>query len=306
MRAWRLGARALGVVVLGGVVAGCGGTPEPSPTPEPPVSPAPTLVPTVPPTTAAAPSPVPATSPATSPAAPLASPVTKTPATVAAAPIERPSTAPPTAAPPTLPTPPPIDHARVARLVQEGETASAQGQLADAERLFGEALALDAGSAPARKGKARAVTTRLGLTRTLVPDIASSEGAEGRVKEMEGFDEVEDMNVRRAVRIPGRTELDTAKKNLKPGDPYTVTIYLRNQSKKKRVIQVANVNVRRFVNDKESVVTIPWNKVAVPNKQRLLVGTFSGTWDDDVTSFILDVRLLSEGGDIYQNRLVWK
>jgi hypothetical protein len=303
MRIWRQEARALGVLVLGSVVAGCGGTPQASPTPEPAaLSPVPTLVPTAPPTAVDAPSPV----PAASPSAPLPSPVTKTPATVAAASVERPSTAPPTAAPPTLPTPPPIDHARVARLIQEGETAFAQGQLADAERVFGEALALDAGSAPARKGKARAVTTRLGLTRTLVPDIASSEGAEGRVKEMEGFDEVEDMNVRRAVRIPGRTELDTAKKNLKPGDPYTVSIYLRNQSKKKRVIQVANVNVRRFVNDKESVVTIPWNKVAVPNKQRLLVGTFSGTWDDDVTSFILDVRLLSEGGDIYQNRLVWK
>jgi hypothetical protein len=291
------------VTVTSGILATCGGTPQPSPTPEPP----PTLAPSAPPTTAA-----PSPTPAASPSAPLASPSTrpsaeaKTPATVAAAPIERSSAAPPTAAPPTLPTPPPIDHARVARLVQEGESALAQAKLVDAERLFDEALALDAGSAPARKGKARAVTTRLGLTRTLVPDIASSEGAEGKVKEMEGFDEVEDMNVRRAVRIPGRTELDTAKRNLKPGDPYTVSIYLRNQSKKKKVIQLANVNVRRFVNEKESLVTIPWNKVAVPPKQRALVGTFSGTWEDDVSSFIFDVRLLSEGGDLYQNGRVWK
>ena len=44
----------------------------------------------------------------------------------------------------------------------------------------------------------------------------------------------------------------------------------------------------------------------VPAKARVLVATVTGPWEDEVSSWILDVQVLSEGGDIYQNRLVWK
>ncbi len=188
----------------------------------------------------------------------------------------------------------------------EGETALAQGQLAGAEALFAEALALDPSAASARKGKARAATTRLGLARTLVPDISSSEGAEGRVKQVDGFDDVEELNVKRAARVPGRAELDSNRGHLKPGDNYTVSLFLRNQSKKKKTIKLANVNVRRIVNGKEALVDVSWNKVDVPPKQRALVATVTAPWEDDVATWILHVRLLSEAGDIYENRLVWK
>ena len=73
---------------------------------------------------------------------------------------------------------------------------------------------------------------------------------------MDGFEDVEELNVKRAVRVPGRTELDSATHHLKPGDDYTVSIYLRNQSKKKKNnIKISNVNVHRIVNDKDSVVS---------------------------------------------------
>jgi hypothetical protein len=149
----------------------------------------------------------------------------------------------------------------VTRLVSEGELALGQGKVAEADTLFEEALTLDATSSGARRGKVRAATTRLGLTRSLVPEVASSEGAEGRLKELDGFDDVEEMNVKRAVRVPGRTELDAARGRLKPGDTYRVDIYLRNTSRKrKKNIKLENVNIRRFVNDKESLVEVPWNK----------------------------------------------
>ena len=286
VRIWCLAAAA-------GAVAACGGGAKPSP--EAP----PTLAPTAPPIATdvasapptAAPSPVPTRAPA------LRSPEATPP----------PTSAPPPPSPlPTIATPPPVDPARVAKLVADGEAALAQGKLAEADALFDDALALAADDASARKGKARAATTRLGLARTLVPDIASSEGAEGRVKEVEGFDDVEDLNVKRAARVPGRAELDSTRGHLKPSDRYTVSVFLRNQSRKKKTIKLANVNVRRIVNGKDSLVDVAWSKLDVPPKKRVLVATVTAPWEDDVSSWILQVRLLSESGDIYENRLTWK
>lgn len=280
-------------------LAACGGAekaPEATPTPEP----------TAPPTTQAAPPVTSATPrPRTTP-----SPSTPPPTTLAATratPKPEATAAPtPTPAPPAS-TLPPIDHARVAALVADGDAALAAGTLAEATRAYGEALGLDPSSAPARKGKARAETTRLGQSRSFVPDLASSEGAEGKITQMAGFENVADLNVRRAVKVPGRAELDGTPAHLKPGDTYTVSIFLRNQDlKKKKNIKISNVNIHRIVNNKDSLVTVNWTPVDTRPKDRALVATVTGPWEDDVQSWVLSVKLLSEGGDIYENRLVWK
>jgi len=276
----------------------CGGA---SPAPEATPSAAPTLAatppPTAPPASQAAPPPTAALSPGATtpkPPKPTAEPTTpSTPTTLASA------------APAA--TAPPVDHAKVASLVAEGEAALSQGKLDQAASLFGTALALDPDDTGARKGKALAATTLLGLTRTLVPDISSSEGAEGKIKQMDGFEDVEELNVKRAVRVPGRTELDSTTAHLKPGERYTVSVYLRNQSKKKKKnIKVSNANVHRIVNEKDSTLSVAWNPIEVLPNQRGLVATIEGTWEDDVASWVLNVRLLSENGDIYENQLVWK
>lgn len=290
----------LGVPVV--AMLACGGAErrEPEPAPTPAASVAPSAVPSMAPPTlpGRTVSPPPAQSP----------PPARTPPPPAA-------TLPPLAKKPpvtTAPTPPPVhpptvDTARVESLTSDAERALAEGKLREAGTFFGDALALDPDNARALKGKARVATTTLGLTRTLVPEIASSEGVEGRLKQMDGFDSVEESNVRRAARVPGRTELDTTTGHLKPGDAYTVSIYLRNQStKKKKNIKVSNVNVHRIVNDKDSVITVAWTPIEVQPKERGLVATVTGTWEDDVSSWVLNVRLLSEGGDIYENELVWK
>jgi hypothetical protein len=191
--------------------------------------------------------------------------------------------------------------------VADGERALAEGKLAEAAEFFGDALALDPDDARAARGKARVATTKRGIVRTFVPDLASSEGAEGKIKKIDGFDDVEERNVRRAVKVPGRAELDGTPAHLKPGDTYTVNIYLRNQDlKKKRKIKIANVNVHRIVNDKDSTLAVAWKPIEVQPKERGLVATLSGPWEDGVSSWILSVKLLSDGGDIYENRLVWE
>ena len=255
---------------------------------EPPPAPAPAIAPTL--TQSSRPTPAP---PRPLPLPPLSRPL-----------------ATPKPPPPTLSTPDPsptLDRARVAALVVDGERELAVGRLAEAADRFAAASALDPDDAGARRGKARVATMRLGLTRRFVPDLASSEGVEGRIKTLPGFDDVEDMNVKRAVKVPGRAELDGAPGHLKPGDTYTVHIYVRNQDpKKKRKIKIANVSVHRIVNGRDSTVAVAWNPLEVKPRERGLVASLSGPWGDDVSSWILVVRVLSDGGDVYENRLVWK
>jgi hypothetical protein len=212
--------------------------------------------------------------------------------------------------PPTLPTPTPapaLDPARIAALVADGETALAGGRLAEADERFGAALALDPVDARARAGRARVATTRLGLARTLGPDLPSSEGAEGRVKALKGFEDLEGMDVRRAVKVPARAELDAEPLRLKPGDSYSVRIYLHNMdAKKKRKLRIVHVSARRTVNGREAPVAVAWKPLEVKVRERPLVASLSDRWGDDVTSWQLVVKVFAEGGDVYENRLVWK
>lgn len=222
-----------------------------------------------------------------------------------------PSLSPPPPPSVTEPTPAPVaapavDVARVATLVGEGERALLEGRLAEATERFDEALTLDPGDARARAGKARAATTALGLKRTFVPDISSADGAEGRVKEMDDFD-VDDLDVRRAAHIPGSTEIEATPARIKPGDTYKVQVYLRNRSKKKkRIINITDLKIHRVVNGRAHPLPASLMAREVPAKQRALVATLTGPWEDEVTSWVLDVQVFSEGGDVYQNRLVWK
>lgn len=299
--------QAAALAVAGGVaiLQACGGSEKKSP--EPPPTVAATLAPTPAPVTAP---PAITTAPAPTTAAAPSTTLAARPGPAAATPKPAPSAK--AAVAPTVGPPPataPHDHSlRVTAILSSAQAALASGNLKEAGALFDDALALDPDNGQARKGRAFVSTSLLGQTRAFVPDLASSEGAEGRIKKMEGFDDVEESNVRRAVKVPGRAELDSTPVHIKPGDPYKVEIYIKNLSvKKKKDIKISNVSVKRIVNDKEVKVPVDWKGVTVSPKQRALVATVTGNWEDDVSSWVLDVKLLAdETNDIYENRLVWK
>ena len=301
MRLLDMAVRRLGPVTFVLAAVSCGGG-ESRPSPKPSLAPPATTLPGPASATPAPATPAPASPTPATPAAVVAPPAP-------AKPKPAPSRAPSPAARLTTPAPvatPGVDVARVAALVGEAEGALAQGKLTEATSLFGEALTLDPGNSRARSGRARAATTSLGLKRTFVPDVSSAEGAEGKVKEMDDFD-IDDLDVKRAAHIPGRTEIEGAPARVKPGDTYTVKIYVRNQSKKKkRIIKINELNVHRVVNGTDVTVPASPSVREVPAKARVLVATLTGPWEDDVASWVLDVRVLTEGGDVYQNRLVWK
>ena len=242
-----------------------------------------------------------------------------TPTRLAQTPVPRPVFTPvappttlttPTPPPRPLPTPTPVptaDPSRIANLVAEGERALAEGKLAEADERFGAVLAIAPAEARGRVGKARVATTRLGLARTFVPDLPSSEAEEGPVKSVPGFKDLQGMEVRKAVKVPGRAELEATPERVKPGDSYTVRVYLRNQdAKRKQKLRIVHVNARNTVNGQDSKVEVSWKPLEVKHRERPLVASLSGRWGDDVTSWSLVVRVFAEGGDVYENRLVWK
>jgi hypothetical protein len=283
-----------------GLLAACSAPEQKAP--EPPATVAASLAPAPPPSVATPPPTTAAPATTMAPKASAAPPVTTAPK---AAPSKAPAA--PTAAPP--PTTAAHDHTlRVASILTSAQAALSAGKLKEAAVLFDDALALDPDNAAARKGKAFVSTTLLGQVRSFVPDLASSEGAEGKLKKMEGFDDVEERDVRRAVKVPGRAELDSSPAHIKPGEPYKVDIFIRNLStKKKKNIKISNINVKRIVNEKEVRVPVEWKAAMVEPRQRAHVATVTGNWEDDVSSWILEVKLLAEEtNDIYENRVVWK
>jgi hypothetical protein len=114
------------------------------------------------------------------------------------------------------------------------------------------------------------------------------------------------MDVRKAAKVPGRAELE-APERVKPGDTYTVRVYLRNyDTKKKQKLRIVHVNARKTVNGQDSAVAVSWKPLEVKLRERPLVASLSDRWGDDVTSWSLVVKVFAEGGDVYENRLVWK
>jgi hypothetical protein len=53
-------------------------------------------------------------------------------------------------------------------------------------------------------------------------------------------------------------------------------------------------------------VAVSWKPLEVKHRERPLVASLSDRWGDDVASWSLVVKVFVEGGDAYENRLVWK
>jgi hypothetical protein len=202
-------------------------------------------------------------------------------------------------------TPAPIDVVRLESLITQGEAALGRQGWEQAEGLFGQALLLDPGNARARAGRNQARGVLLGQRRSFVNDLpnAESENAPGKP---EGFDDVEDLDVKKAAQIPGRAEIEVGPARVKPGDPYTVKLFLRNTSRKKKTIKIRALNLTRSVNGQPAPVTALPAVTEVKRKERALLAVLSGSWEPGIEDWELEVRVVSDRGDVYQNRVVWK
>jgi hypothetical protein len=203
---------------------------------------------------------------------------------------------------PATPAPPPIGP-RVAALMSQAEQAVGLGEYEAAANFFEQVLELDPQNTRARVGHTGALTIAASLRRYFMPGVATAENVKTAPGKISGFDSG-DVEVKRAPEVPGRIEFDVIPPHVKPGDHYNIRIYLLNTGKKG--IKVKTMNVSRVANGVRTTTTVASRAGEIAKGERGLVETLPGVWTEDAASWSLEVSVVSQKGDTYQNRLTWK
>ncbi len=263
----------------------------------------PTPAPTAPPSTEAA-----LATPAPSPSVAEATPAEAPPTTERAASPPPPA---PTPAPKPLvgkmkvPERKPVPDLSVqaGELADQGNGAASTGNYEQALVYFDEALKLDPGNAKAKAGKATAQAAATALRRSFVFDLTAAENIKGQPGRLAGFD-TDGVEVKRAAQVPGRIEFEVAPARVKPGDRFLVRVFLRNTGKKD--IKIKEMNVSRAINGIRNAMSPTIRAKEVNPQARALLDELPGVWASDTSAWVLDVVVVSNRGDNYQNQLVWK
>jgi hypothetical protein len=274
----------------------------------PPVAPtaAPTQAPaaTPPPVVEATPEPVGAQTPA--PVVPTPTPV-PTPTgkpTPSPSPTKAGATPTPTPAAVATPAGPSAEQVRaqqVASLLTQAETALGARQYDQAIAHFDEVLKLDPGNAKASSDRATAVTARDAGRKRFVPGrtvVATEKAAGGGISGFEGA------AVQKAPDFLGRIEFEMSPASgLKPGDPWTLKVFVVNDGKK--AIRITDLAATTVVNGERSGGAAGAKAREVAPQARVQVGEMAGAWKDATQTWSAEV-LLTAKGDSLKNTLTWK
>ena len=240
--------------------------PAPTPSPAPSASPAPTATP--------------ADTPLAS-VTPTAVPVPVEEVTVAPTPAVVADTKPPVPAPGAAPKP----------------TRAATRKPPVRPRPAPPAVSKPDAAPPARRGFVSGETTFA----TGPTGAETSSGAASDVPR--GFDPG-GVAVKAAPKVPAFIEFDVSPTTLKPGDPYTVRIFVRNQGKK--VIKIRELRVASTLNGVRSESAVTPKIKDVPPELSALVAEVPSVWRPDVRDWTLEVALRSAHGDVYKNTVSWR
>ncbi len=189
--------------------------------------------------------------------------------------------------------------------------------------LYDEALKLDGGNQRALNGKSSAVQARAlsqaaaagGGTRpatggrsfasgkTVAQSIETKAG--GSVPE--GFEDSPGVAVKKgstAAELPGKINFDIEPESPKPGDRYTVRIYLVNEGS--APISVKDMIVTSTRNGRKVSAPVPPQTRDVAPQQKALLLNIPDTWKEDTASWSMEVTVGTVRGERYTNQLTWK
>jgi len=234
-----------------------------------------------------------------------ASPVT---AVAAAAPPPKPAATPAPRRSPSPAAPPPspvaVTGVEVANLLRDAETASSAQRYEAAVQMYDDVLKREPENAKAKEGKAAAQTAAATLKRAFVPAKTESESPDApKDKKLREFD-TGGVSVKRPADVPARLDFEVAPGKVKPGERYTVKVFLANDGKK--AIKIGNVTVSTVNNGKRQTGPVPPLRDDVDPRERILIFETSDTWKDDTSSWVLETVVTAKSGDTYRNRLNWK
>jgi hypothetical protein len=261
---------------------------ESTPTPEP--TPAESVVTTIP---AATPTPGPTATPRPTP--------TPSP-TKGATPAPTPTAATATA---SGPTPEQVRAqqaaAQVPGLLTQAEAALGAHNYDQAVSAADEALRLDPGNARATSLRSQAVAQRdLGRRRFVAGRtiVTTEKGGGGNISGFEGA------AVQKAPDFLGRIEFEMSPASgLKPGDPWSLKLYVVNDGKK--AIRITDLTATATANGEKTGGAASARAREVGPQQRVQVGEMAGSWKDGTTSWSAEV-LVTAKGDSLKNTLTWR
>jgi hypothetical protein len=118
-----------------------------------------------------------------------------------------------------------------------------------------------------------------------------------------GF-EAEGVALKRAPDVLGRVEFDVQPAQVKPGDRFTVQVFLINDGKKD--IKLKDMFVATSINGRLVSGPGALRTKEVGPKDRQVIASFSDTWRDTIATWAMDVTVTSDRGDVYKNQVIWK
>jgi hypothetical protein len=288
-----------GLVALAGAAALVLRRPTPAalttPAPEPSAAPA-------------AGTPVPGTLPSSAPAATAPAPAV-TPA------VERRPPAPdPRAAVPAAPRLSPERAMEVEGLLAEAETAFKAQQHRVALEFYEQALKVDPANERARVGRdlcagalAQAPAVAARPPRTFVAGRTQHSGTAAAPAGPAGFESSAGVAVRRvdqAAAAPGKLLFEVEPAAVRPGDAYTVKVFMVNEGA--AALRLADATVSTVADGRTSSGAVALLAREAPPRQRTLIVSAPGQWRAETESWSLAVTVRTAGGDTYRNELVWK
>jgi molecular chaperone GrpE (heat shock protein) len=249
------------------------------------------------------------------PPAPAATPAgvapTSAPATLAAVrgatpPPASPPTSRPGSAPPT-PSAPRAAHATVAPpaplnpvpgLMALAGQAVAAKKFDEAIARYNEVLKLEPQNAEAAEGKLRAAGDRASMGRYFLTAVTMSEGkaSGGGIKGFDGGNVVKSQ-------CECALMYEIAPPNPVQGQPYVVSVFLRNDSKKD--IKPQSIAATVTVNGAPSSRPVALTAKEIAKGQRVMVGRIEDTWRVGTTSWAMEAAV-GAGGNTYRAQLTWE
>ena len=189
-----------------------------------------------------------------------------------------------------------------AAIVGRADTARRAGDLDGAAQLYDEALRADPRNAAATAGKAAVTAARAAARKAFMPGRTVVQTKDAKA-DMAGFDTA-DVSVKKAPDFSGRIEFAVDPPRVKPGDNFSVQIYLVNEGKK--AIKVGGGSVTTNLNGTKTGRSISSRVKEVAPSQRALIEEIPGVWPEEVTWWSAEVLVTANKGDSLKNLLTWK
>jgi hypothetical protein len=167
--------------------------------------------------------------------------------------------------------------------------------------FFDEALKLEPGNAKATTERASAVAARDAGRRRFVAGrtvVTTDKAAAGAISGFEGA------AVQKAPDFQGRIEFEmNPASGLKPGDPWTLKLFVVNEGKK--AIRITDLAATAVANGERTGGAASARAREIAPQARVQVGEMAGAWKEGTQTWSAEV-LLTARGDSLKNTLTWK